>query len=99
MKFILHDWDDARCVKILKNIAAVAKPGAKVATTDFILEIDGASMEMNKRMMDINMMASNPAGARERPWAQYRALFEGAGLTGASLIKMRDLVSTVEATV
>ena len=99
MKFILHDWDDARCVKILKNIAAVAKPGAKVVTTDFILEVDGASMEMNKRMMDINMMASNPAGARERPWVQYRGLFESAGLKGASLVKMRDLVSTVEATV
>ena len=56
-------------------------------------------MEMNKRMMDINMLAANPAGARERPWGQYRMLFESAGLKGARLIKMRDLVSTVEATV
>ena len=32
MKFIIHDWDDADCVKILRNIAAVGKKGAKVVT-------------------------------------------------------------------
>jgi len=99
LKFILHDWDDAVCHTILANIVAIAKPGAKVVTTDFILEVDGANMEMSKRLMDINMMASNPAGARERTWPHYRGLFEKAGLKGTSLIKMRDLVSTVEATV
>ena len=67
--------------------------------TDFILGIDGAAMEMNKRMMDVNMMASNPPGARERTWAEYAALFDKAGISGKPrLIKMRDLVSTVEAT-
>ena len=98
LKFIFHDWDDAECVTILKRIAAVAKPGAQVVTTDFILGIDGANMEMNKRMMDVNMMASNPPGARERTWEEYAALFRMAGVTGSpTLIKMRDLVSTVQA--
>jgi len=99
LKFILHDWEDASCISILQNLAAVAKPGAKVVSTDFILGLDGAAMELSKQMMDINMMAANPAGARERQWSQYSALFEAAGLKGARLIKMRDLVSTVEAAV
>ena len=53
-------------------------------------------MEMNKRMMDINMMASNPPGARERTWPEYASLFDKAAIAGTpTLIKMRDLVSTV----
>ena len=56
-------------------------------------------MEMHKRMMDINMMASNPPGAPERTWPEYASLFDKAAIAGTpTLIKMRDLVSTVEAT-
>ena len=56
-------------------------------------------METSKRLMDINMMASNPPGARERTWSDYAELFAKAGFPGKpTLVKMRDLVSTVEAT-
>ena len=96
MKFILHDWDDETCVKIIKNINAVAKEGAVIVSTDFILNVDGPAMEMNKRLMDINMMAANPTGARERTFQEYSALFKAAGLTAEpQLLKQRDLVSTV----
>ena len=32
LKFIIHDWDDADCKKILRRIAAVGKKGAKIVT-------------------------------------------------------------------
>jgi len=101
LKFILHDWADAENVAILKRIKEVAKPGAKIVATDFILGSDGAAMEMNKRMMDINMMAANPAGARERTVEEYMGLFPAAVITASKpqLLKMRDLVSTVEVTI
>ena len=96
LKFILHDWADETCRLILKNIADVAKPGATIVATDFILGVDGANMEMNKMMMDINMMAANPPGARERTWPEYAALFKDAKpAKEPTLVKMRDLVSTV----
>ena len=48
-------------------------------------------------MMDINMMASNPSGAKERSVAEYEALFAAAGITApATLIPMRDILSIVE---
>ena len=100
LKFILHDWDDTSCIALLQQIARVAKKGVRLVTTDFILGVDGANMEMSKRLMSVNMMASNPAGARERTWDEYQALLGAAGITGeAKLIKMRDLVSTVEVAV
>ena len=96
LKFILHDWADEECVSILSAIKAVAKEGSQIVTTDFILGVDGANMEMSKRMMDINMMAANPPGAGERTFAEYAALFARAGFAKPSqLVKMRDLVSTV----
>jgi len=99
LKFILHDWPDKQNVALLKRVREVAKPGASIVSTDFIMGVDGAAMETSKRLMDINMMASNPAGARERSWEEYRALFVAAGVAAnkVQLIKMRDLVSTVEA--
>jgi len=97
LKFILHDWSDSQNAKIFGRIKDVAKPGAKIVTTDFILGLDGQNMEMSKRLMDINMMASNPSGARERTHDEYTSLFPKAGLSGQiKLIKMRDLVSTLE---
>ena len=32
MKFIIHDWNDADCEKILRRIGAVGKKGAKIVT-------------------------------------------------------------------
>ena len=96
LKFILHDWADEECVSILSAIKAVAKEGSQIVTSDFILGVDGANMEMAKRNMDINMMASNPPGAGERTFEEYAALFARAGFAKPSeLVKLRDLISTV----
>ena len=100
LKFILHDWADEECISILSAIKSVAKKGATIATTDFILGVDGPNMEMTKRLMDVNMMASNQPGARERTFDEYKALFTKAGIANnPELVKMRDLVSTVVVTV
>ena len=96
LQFILHDWADEDCVSILSAIKAVAKEGSQIVTTDFILGVDGANMEMAKRNMDINMMAVNPPGAGERTFEEYAALFSRAGFTKPSqLVKLRDIISTV----
>ena len=81
----------------LKKIKAVAKPGARLAVVEHVLGVSGPFMERAKAMMDINMMASNPSGAKERSVAEYEALFAAAGITApATLIPMRDILSIVE---
>jgi len=99
LKHILHDWDDAAAVKILKNIAAVGKRGAKVAVVEHVMGVSVADMERAKRMMDLNMIVSCPAGAKERTTAQYEALFASAGIGGKpNLHPMRDIISVVDVT-
>jgi len=97
LKHILHDWDDAHSIQILKGIKAVAKPGAKLAVVEHVVGVSGAGMERAKAMMDLNMMASCEAGAKERSVAEYQALFTAAGLSALpKLVQMRDILSLVE---
>jgi len=97
LKHILHDWDDSSSITILKNIKAVAKPGARLVVVEHVLGVSGAGMERAKAMMDINMMASCVGGAKERAVPEYEALFVAAGITApATLVPMRDILSIVE---
>jgi len=97
LKHILHDWDDSTSIEILKNIASIAKPGAKLMVPEHVLGTQVADMELSKSLMDINMMACNPAGASERSVPQYEALFRKAGITGdVTYFPLRDIIGIVE---
>ena len=103
MKFIIHDWEDESCITIIKNIKEIAQKRKRsgeppvILTTDFILDEDGHQFERSKRLMDVNMLSSCPAGARERTFAEYKKLFSEAGVHAEpKLIKLRELVSVVQ---
>ena len=68
LKAILHDWDDAHCVSILKNVRAAMKPTSKVVVVEVALA-DHAPTPAH--LMDLNMLVmSGGAGAyrsRVRP--------------------------------
>mmetsp|Transcript_34356 Transcript_34356/g.58193 ORF Transcript_34356/g.58193 Transcript_34356/m.58193 type:complete len:431 (+) Transcript_34356:84-1376(+) len=99
LKFILHDWDDASAIKILKNVLAVSRPGSVLTNADFILgsHPSRSSLEQFKALMDINMLASCPMGARERSLADFKDLFSAAGITGnVTQYDLRDPLSVVE---
>jgi len=78
LKHILHDWDDADCVAILRNCRAAMDPSGVV----LVLETPMPEGDMNGAraivMSDLHMMAV--LGGRERTLAEYRALFDAAGL-------------------
>ena len=101
LKHILHDWSDAESISILKNVAAAGRPGATVAIVEHVLGVSGPGMERAKAMMDLNMMVSNPPGAKERSVGEYDALFAATGGLAApsTVYKMRDILSLVESTI
>jgi SAM-dependent methyltransferase len=75
LKFILHDWDDASCVRILRNCRRGLRPGGRVAVVELLLEAAGRSALAP--LMDLNMMVMLPG--RERTLDEYRGLFADAG--------------------
>jgi len=97
LKHIIHDWDDTSSVTILKAVKAAAKPGAKLIVVEHVVGTAGPDMETSKLLMDLNMMANNPPGAKERTVAEYEALFSEAGLANsAKHYPLRDIIGVVE---
>jgi hypothetical protein len=39
LQFIMHDWGDEDCVKILKNARAAVKPGGRIIILDQVLQM------------------------------------------------------------
>lgn len=76
MKYIIHDWDDEKCVRILGNCRAAMDPQGRVLVVDHVIP-PGNGANWGK-LLDINMMVL-PRG-QERTKAEFRALFAAAGL-------------------
>lgn len=76
MKYILHDWDDARCVRILTNCRERMAEGGQVLAVDTV--IDPGDEPSWGKLLDVNMMVLT--GGRERTEAEFAALFEASGL-------------------
>ena len=76
MKQIIKDWNDEECIRILSNCRAAMNPGGRVLVTEQVLQT-GKTMSTAK-LIDLQLMTV--LSGRERYEAQYRALFEQAGL-------------------
>jgi hypothetical protein len=93
MKHIIHDWDDARAVKILSNIAGAMKPEGKVLIIEHVVP-PGNTPDMSK-MMDLEMLVS-PGGV-ERTAEEYAEILAAAGLRLNRIIPTKSPLSIVEA--
>ena len=75
LKWVIHDWNDAQAVAILKNCRAAMPPHAR------LLLIEAPLSPRNEpslhKLMDINMLVMT--GGRERTEAEYRSLLDAAG--------------------
>jgi len=86
MKWILHDWDDAACHRILRNIRSVIPPDGRVVVVDRLLPervTDEASLRVNL-LMDLTMLMTHMG--RERTEKEFRRIFEQ---TGFALVSVR----------
>jgi len=94
MKYILHDWDDEECLRILRNCRAVMAPESRVLVVDHVIPA-GNAVNWGK-LLDINMMAIT--GGQERTRAQFEALLRRAGLRLNRVVATACPLSIVEAT-
>ncbi|ETW04129.1 hypothetical protein H310_04488 [Aphanomyces invadans] len=84
IKQILHDWDDAKCISILKTVVQNAVRGARVLVIELLLSSTvkpaAAIGELltPSIFMDMNMLVM--CNGQERTVEQYAALFAQAGL-------------------
>jgi len=76
LKFILHDWDDESCVKILRKCREAMAPDGRIAIIELIIGDD--NNPGTAAMMDLNMLAC--VNGRERSLEEFDVLLERAGL-------------------
>jgi O-methyltransferase domain len=93
LKFVLHDWDDAACVTILRNCAQSMHAGGRIAVIEMLLGEIGE--EGPAALLDLNMLVM--ASGRERSRNEYEALFGKAGLRLAKVAAMQPPYSILEA--
>ena len=84
LKTIIHDWDDARAIRVLQHCRARMPDGGRVICADKILPPMGDTSCSGAKLLDMLMMVSLPG--RERTEAEWRSLYERAGLAVTAIV-------------
>ena len=91
MKYILHDWNDEACVKILSNCRAAMNEKGKVLVADTVIA-PGNDPSWGK-LLDIQMLI---IGGRERTKKEFASIFAAAGLKLTRVVPTKGPLSVVE---
>jgi hypothetical protein len=93
---VIHDWDDEHSIALLKSCRRAMTPNSRLLLIERTLP-EGSDSSPAFRpvvMSDLNMMVMT--GGRERTAAEYRALFEAAGLTLTNVTPTESIMSVIE---
>ena len=91
LRHLMHDYDDAGCVRVLANVRRAMRPDARVLVLEAPLPTDDSPGP--GRWLDLQVMVL--CGGRERTLEEYAGLFERAGLRLARAIPTRHPAMTV----
>jgi hypothetical protein len=94
LSHIIHDWDEASCIKILGNCRRAMKPTSRLLLVEMVIP-PGNDFHPGK-LSDMIMLAFTPGGC-ERTAAEYAALFGKAGFSLTRVVPTASPVSVVEA--
>jgi cyclopropane fatty-acyl-phospholipid synthase-like methyltransferase len=95
MKYIIHDWNDERCVQILRNCHHALKPGARLLVVDRIMpsRLEVTPDHLAVTLADLNMLRG-PGGC-ERTEDEHRELLAKGGFR-MTRIALFGRVSVIE---
>lgn len=87
MKWILHDWSDEQCLKLLKNCHKAIPSDGKVIVVDLMLPVLSESTINAKSgfQTDLLMLTMTPGG-RERTQNEFMELALGSGFSGINFV-------------
>ena len=94
LMFMVHNWDDERAIKILKNCHRAMTEDGKLLLVEMIMP-KGNEPFVGK-LIDLESLLSTPGGY-ERTEAQYRSILEAAGFKVTNIIPTQTANSIIEA--
>jgi hypothetical protein len=92
MKFIIHDWYDPECVKILGNCRKGIRPGGRLLVVDQV--IPAGNEPAVSKIIDLEMLVL--PGGMERSEKEFRELFAASGFRLDRIIPMPALQCIIE---
>ncbi|KAI7730965.1 hypothetical protein M8C21_027535 [Ambrosia artemisiifolia] len=97
MKWILHDWSDEDCIKILQNCRkAIPKETGKLVIVEIVQQATEHNIFDDMRLTYDLVMFSLFLGGRERTEREWKKLFDDGGFTRYNIIKIPALQSIIE---
>ncbi|XP_038887354.1 acetylserotonin O-methyltransferase-like isoform X1 [Benincasa hispida] len=98
LKWILHDWNDEECIKILKRCKeAIPKSGGKVIIVEAIIEEKSENKKVSDvgLMFDLVMMAHTNKG-KERTIEEWAFVINAAGFTRYTITPIQPIQSLIQ---
>jgi len=93
LKYIMHDWDDDSCIRILRNIRKAMPSSARVLIVELLVgEIAEPGIGT---LMDMNMLAMIPG--KERDLEEFDTLLKAAELQRTALTHLQPPYCIIEA--
>ncbi len=83
LQFILHNWGDDDCIKVLKNCKKALPENGKVLIYELVMHPNGRWTQM----MDLMMLTQFESGM-ERTEQQWRTLIAAAGFSSINFIDL-----------
>lgn len=96
LRFIMHDWDDATCLEILRNCRKSIEPNGRVVIAEILL----GENEMSPFEAHIDLTMLTALGGKERTLNGFRELLAAADFkivatpTTSGLVKIIEAVAT-----
>jgi hypothetical protein len=91
-RHIIHDWDDAQALTILRNCRKVMKPKARLLVVESV--IPPGNNPFFGKLLDLTMLVL--PGGQERTEAEYAQLFTAAGFRLSRIVPADQEVSVIE---
>ena len=92
MKWIIHDWDDERAIRILKNCRTQMNPDSRLIIVDCV--VPDSNEPHFAKFIDLNMLVMT--GGKERTQDEFAKLFDAAGFKLLRVIPTEAPTSIIE---
>jgi len=93
LKSVIHNWDDAGAIAILKTCRAAMRADARLIVIERV--VPGANVASEAKLFDINMLVV--AGGQQRSADGHRAILQAAGFALTRIIPTDAPLSLIEA--
>ena len=95
LSWILHDWSDEKCRKILGHCYQALPSGGVLLLSEMVMNPDYSGTSVWNELYSLFMLVVCESSARERTEAEHRAQLNAVGFKDVALIRLegpRDLV-------